>query len=268
MPIVSVILPTYNRANLLKRAIRSVLDQTYQDYELIIVDDCSTDDTQKVVSEFKDNRIKYTRLSQNSGGSIKPRKVGTELSTGIYIAVLDDDDYWADKNKLQFQISWLERHPKCVMVGTDAVAVNNGLTIIAKHHYPKSFNDIKSKMLMQNCFFHSSVVYRRETLEQIGGYPIVSDGFYKNYVDEYEMWLKMGLVGELVNLPIYGIGYIYNPKPLSMKNRVEFLIKHLNNTTKYKQYYPNYLKGCIFNIIITILELPILVNLKKLVRRY
>lgn len=268
MPEVSVIIPTYNRCELLKRAIRSVLEQTFNDYEIIIIDDCSTDNTKQVVQDFNDKRITYFKMPKNSGGSIRPRQIGLGIASGEYIAVLDDDDYWADKEKLLLQVNWLNQHPKCVMVGTNAIAVNKGLTIVARHHYPQSFEEIKQKMLMQNCFFHSSVMYRKESVAKIGGYPKVIGGFYNNFVDEYEMWLKMGLIGELINLPIYGIGYTYTRKPLSMKNRIDFLVRHLKHINNYKEYYPHFLKAYLFNIIITIFELPILLNIKKIIRRY
>jgi len=90
---VSVIIPTYNRAHLVGRAIRSVLNQTYQDFEIIVVDDCSTDNTEEIVKGFNDHRIRYMRHDRNRGGSAA-RNTGIKASQGKYIAFLDSDDEW------------------------------------------------------------------------------------------------------------------------------------------------------------------------------
>lgn len=94
MPEVSVIIPTYNRANLLPRTIKSVLNQTYQDFEIIIVDDASTDNTKEIVYGFHDDRIGYVKLSKNSGSSSRPRNIGLSGARGKFIAFLDSDDEW------------------------------------------------------------------------------------------------------------------------------------------------------------------------------
>lgn len=102
-PTVSIIIPTYNRARLIGRAIQSVLDQTYQDFELIVVDDGSTDNTGKVIKIFTDPRIKYVRHEQNKGGSVA-RNMGIKVARGEFIAFLDSDDEWLPK-KLEKQIN-------------------------------------------------------------------------------------------------------------------------------------------------------------------
>lgn len=90
---VSVVIPTYNRADLLGAAIRSVLNQTHPVFEIIVVDDCSTNNTRQVVEELQDSRIKYIRHDKNKGGSAA-RNTGIRAATGDYIAFLDDDDEW------------------------------------------------------------------------------------------------------------------------------------------------------------------------------
>ena len=102
MPVISVVIPTYNRAHLIKRAIDSVLSQTYQDFELIIVDDGSNDNTEDIVKNINDDRIRYIRHNKNKGSSAA-RNTGIENSKGEYIAFLDSDDVWLEK-KLEKQM--------------------------------------------------------------------------------------------------------------------------------------------------------------------
>ena len=105
-PKVSVVITTYNRAALLPRAIRSVLAQTYDDYELIIVDDCSTDDTPDVIRTFVDSRIRVVRHAENTGQSAAIN-TGIRIARGEYIAFLDDDDEWVE-SKLLRQVRTLD----------------------------------------------------------------------------------------------------------------------------------------------------------------
>lgn len=101
-PTVSVVIPTYNRANLVSRAIQSVLNQTYQDFEIIVVDDASKDDTKIVVNNFNDDRIIYVQHEINKGGGAS-RNTGIKKAQGDYIGFLDDDDEWLPE-KLEKQI--------------------------------------------------------------------------------------------------------------------------------------------------------------------
>lgn len=104
--LVTVIIPTYNREKTIKRAISSVLNQTYKDIELIIVDDCSSDNTKKIIKTIKDERLKYYRLEKNSGACYA-RNYGIKLAKGDYIAFQDSDDEWYS-NKLEEQLKNME----------------------------------------------------------------------------------------------------------------------------------------------------------------
>jgi len=107
--LVSIIVPTYNRSHLIGEAIQSVIDQSYENWELIIVDDGSTDDTRKRVEEFKDDRIRYYFI-EHSGIIGNVRNVGLRYVRGDYIAFLDSDDIWLP-NKLDYQLSLLKKYP-------------------------------------------------------------------------------------------------------------------------------------------------------------
>lgn len=107
---VSIITPTYNCARFIGETIESVINQTYQDWEMIIVDDCSSDNTEEIVKKYSkdDNRIKYVKLEQNSGAAMARNKA-MELATGKYMAFLDSDDIWT-KDKLDKQIKFMEKN--------------------------------------------------------------------------------------------------------------------------------------------------------------
>ena len=106
-PVVSIVLPTYNRAALLGRAIRSVLKQSYTDFELLVIDDGSTDQSSNVVAGFRDRRIKYISLEHNTGAGAA-RNVGIRIAKGKFLAFQDSDDEWMP-SKLVKQMSAFER---------------------------------------------------------------------------------------------------------------------------------------------------------------
>ena len=113
-PLVSVIIPTYNRGRLILDSVNSVLNQTYKNIELIVVDDCSTDDTKEVIESIKDSRIKYIKLEKNSGACIA-RNRGIEKSTGEFIAFNDSDDLWIT-TKLEKQHFFLQKNNADIVI--------------------------------------------------------------------------------------------------------------------------------------------------------
>ncbi len=124
-PKISVILPTYNRADLFGKAVRSVLNQTYQNFELIIVDDGSKDNTTKVMEEFTDSRIKYLVHHQNRGAAAA-RNTGIKCAKGEYIAFQDSDDEWFP-NKLELQMEIFNKLPYNVgIIYTDMLRIKEG----------------------------------------------------------------------------------------------------------------------------------------------
>lgn len=111
---ISVVIPTYNREKTILRALQSVLDQSYEVHEVIVVDDASSDGTQNLIESVKDERIKYVKLEQN-GGPSNARNTGARMASGDWIAFQDSDDCW-DKNKLEKQMEHLSNHPEYAMI--------------------------------------------------------------------------------------------------------------------------------------------------------
>ncbi len=120
--LISVVVPTYNRGDLIRRTVDSVLSQTYSNFELIIVDDASTDNTEEIISSYKDSRIRYIKLDENTHGT-RPRNTGILQSQGEYIALLDSDDEWLP-NKLEKQLDFIKRSGQ-----TDNIVCFTGLIV-------------------------------------------------------------------------------------------------------------------------------------------
>lgn len=127
MPTVSVVIPTYNRSDTIERAVDSVLCQYYNDFELFVVDDASTDDTKSIIKQYDDPRLTYVRHTENQGGSAA-RNTGIKKASGKYIALLDSDDEWL-QHKLSSQVSCLDSLSKdWVATYCDTTKQRKGLT--------------------------------------------------------------------------------------------------------------------------------------------
>ena len=151
-PLVTVITPIFNAQNFIAETIESVIDQTYQNWEMIIVDDCSTDNSRDIVKKYevKDSRIKLIELEVNFGGPARPRNVGLDISKGDYLAFLDADDVWLE-NKLQFQMSEMLIN-NLDFTSTDSKFIDDNSidTIINKHKIVIFFKKIKRKATLSD----------------------------------------------------------------------------------------------------------------------
>ena len=189
--LVSVIIPTHNRSFLLKRAIQSVLDQTYPKFECIVVDDASKDQTPDVISSFEDDRIKYFLHEKNKGASAA-RNTGIRNSAGKFIAFLDDDDEWLD-TKLEKQVTVLEKLPsKYGMVYCWMDYYDSQEKIIFEHH-PVLRGSVFTQVLdVQRLGGCPTLLVKREALEKIGKFDESllrgNDGdFIRRVCKEYEV---------------------------------------------------------------------------------
>ncbi len=195
MPTLSIILPTYNGSRFIQEAILSVERQTYTDWELIIIDDGSEDDTKKIIQSYieKDPRIIY--IQQKNQGQGVARKHGIKLSKGTYIALLDDDDVWKNERKLEHQISFLKNNPDHVLVGaaTTLVIDENG-TFLYTYMNPEKDPDIREQILLKNCFTTSSVIFSKKAYKAVGGFS------HLRLSEDYDLWLRMGQVGKMANI--------------------------------------------------------------------
>jgi glycosyltransferase involved in cell wall biosynthesis len=177
-PRVSVIIPTYNRAAYLREAIDSVLGQTFVDFELIVVDDGSTDNTKEVVASIEDSRIFY-KYQENSGVAAA-RNTGITISKGEYIAFLDSDDVWLPHN-LEIKVRSLDTHPAAGLVCSDAYILDSHFChILGRRWHNRELHDwvdikiaIKyplQTMLRRGCFITPQACVMRRKVFNLTGY--------------------------------------------------------------------------------------------------
>ena len=182
MPRVSVIIPTYNRAYFLHQAIESVLNQTFCDFELLVVDDGSTDATPHVLQQWE-KEIRWVR--QENRGVSRARNVGMRAARGRYLSFLDSDDLWL-RDKLEAQVSFLDANPHYAVCYTDEVWVRRGRRVNPKKIHRKYSGWIFDRCLPLCIISPSSAMMRREVLAAVGEFdeslPVCED---------YDFWLRI-----------------------------------------------------------------------------
>jgi len=242
-PEVSVIMATYNRAHLLGRAIISVLNQTYEDFELIIVDDGSVDNTDKIVKEFSDKRIIYCRQPHRGAAAAVNR--GIQISKGKYIAFLDSDDEWLDE-KLQVQVNVFQREPlKTGVVYSGGWLIRDGSRkYVPPPRIAKKRGDIREKLFF-SFFFISLVtsIVKRECFEKVGSFDEALPS-----ANDRDMWLRISKYFSFKYIPRALANIYVTPGSLSTTrhNLIEahkrLLNKYSNECAKYgKKVLSDYL---------------------------
>ncbi len=234
-PSVTIILPAYNGARWIKKALKSALSQSFRDFELIVINDGSTDTTEEVVLTLakEDGRILYVKNEHNIGIQ-KTRNRALDFAKGEFIAEIDQDDEWIDTNKLEKQIDFLRQHGDHVLSGTGAVVVDDTGREISRYLMPLSDRDIRKKILRANCFIHSSVVYRKKSVKDIGGYTP------EKMSEDHDLWLRLGRIGKFMNFPDYSVRYLFSAGGYNSQNKTVRLKQNIENAFEHKNFYPNY----------------------------
>lgn len=204
---VTVVLPVYNCPHLVGEAVECMLRQTWSDFELIIIDDGSTDETPMVLSRFGDPRIRLVR-QQNRGLAATLNK-GIELASGRYVARQDQDDV-SYPTRLAKQVAYLEEHVNCALVGTWAEIWRDGKSG-RQHRHPASNSQLQFELLFNNPFVHSSVMIRKAALDQVGGY---STDPARQPPEDYELWSRIARQYQVANIP--EVLHVYREVPGSM----------------------------------------------------
>ncbi len=245
---VSVIMATYNRASLVTRAIKSVIDQSFNDWEFIIVDDASNDETSRILSEWqkKEKRIKIIRneinLWRDKGLAGNLNKAIKE-ARGKYIARIDDDDHWINSDKLKKQVEFLEQNPDYVLCGGGVVVEDKYHKETFRYLKAEKDEDIRKKALIANPFAHGTVLYSKSSFEKVGGYE------NSKYIEDWELWLKLGKIGKFYNFNEYFLRYLGGQDNLSFIHQKEQFKTALKLIKKYRNNYPNWVPAYFFNFL-------------------
>ncbi|NVM57275.1 MAG: glycosyltransferase family 2 protein [Desulfobacterales bacterium] len=188
MPAVSVIIPTYNRARFLKEAICSVLAQDFHDFELIVVDDGSTDDSPQLLGSYPKIRI----VRQDRRGVSAARNAGIARAPGRFVAFLDSDDLWLP-GKLSAQVAFFETHPTALICQTEEVWIRNGIRVNPKKQHKKHSGMIFGPSLELCLVSPSAVMMQRRLLDEVGGFDETLPA-----CEDYDLWLRIAC-----RFPIY-----------------------------------------------------------------
>ncbi|MBK5208344.1 MAG: glycosyltransferase family 2 protein [Flavobacteriaceae bacterium] len=200
----AVLLPTYNAAPYLKESVDSILNQTFADFDLYIFDDCSTDSTSEILSEYKDTRLHYRKNLKNIGIA-KTLNKGLEELLPLYefIARMDADD-WAYPERFKKQLDYLEQHQEVVLCGTQGYWIKDMTqNPISGWKYPVSYEYIKIYLLFAATFGHSSVMIR--------GYFFNKHNLIYNETistcEDWDLWIRVAKLGKISNLPDFMMKY-------------------------------------------------------------
>jgi glycosyltransferase involved in cell wall biosynthesis len=232
IPLVSIIMLTYNRANYIGEAIKSVFAQTYQNWELIILDDGSTDNTAEIVAGFADPRLRYIKDRVNKGLFTR-RCESLTYAQGKYIAILDSDDIWIQTDKLERQVNFLEAEETYALVGTAITVINKDGLEIAKNTYHTSDSKIRKNILRRNQFANSSVLIRNAMLKKTAGYRSFA------MAEDLELFLQLGQVGKFANLKEYTTAYRVHGGNISL-SKLKLIPYILAVIKLHKHTYPGY----------------------------
>jgi len=210
MPQVTVVMAVYNAAQFLREAVTSILAQTYSDFELIAVDDASSDESLSILESFADTRMRIIRHPANLGAALS-RNDALVAARGEFVAIMDADDVCA-ATRLSRQVSFLEANPLVGVVGCGVYDNIDGKGVALSTSYlPRDNETIQRSLMEQWCFLHSSIMFRRELLEQAGGYRQVFEP-----AEDHDLVLRILEYCQAHNLYEPLVQYRLNPKGLSV----------------------------------------------------
>jgi len=209
---VTVLMPAYNAEKYIAEAIQSVLQQTFRDFRLLIVDDGSTDNTLQIIQSFSDNRIDV--IHQSHKGIAAALNKGLLKTASEYIARFDADDICFPERLLQ-QVSFLDSHPDYIIVGSEAEYISeNGEHLFHFKSVGHTHEQIIRKIYSYCPFIHSSVMYKKDAVIKAGGYSVHAHNF-----EDYLLWMQLLKSGKFYNLPQQLISVRFNPASVTIDER-------------------------------------------------
>jgi glycosyltransferase involved in cell wall biosynthesis len=240
-PTVSIVIPTYNRAKLISRALKSIIDQTFVNWEAIVVDSYSTDSTDEILKNFKDPRIKYVKIQNHDGIIAKSRNLGIKMAKGEWIAFLDSDDWWTN-DKLKVCLNNID--DKVDFIYHELEIVDSKSKFLKKKNL--SGRELKKPILNNllegvikdgNAIGQSSVVVRKKLLVKIGG---ISED--KNLIasEDFHTWLRIAKITDNFKFLKKRLGF-YLVHGASVQNR-DLSIPHKQAVVDFMNLYNSHQK--------------------------
>jgi glycosyltransferase involved in cell wall biosynthesis len=243
VPKVTVIIPSYNHEKYVAEAVQSVLDQTYQDFEIVITDDASQDETVRVIRNFTDPRIRIFCFEQNQGAAAAANKCINEAQ-GEFVAMLSSDDVFVPA-KLETQVNFLDQHPEVGAVFSYAEIIDeDGNNFTQEDHFYKSifiqpnrtrFEWLNHFFFNDNCLCHPSVLIRKSCYESVGQYD---ERFAQ--LPDLDFWVRLCLKYEIYVLPEQLIKFRIRQNEVNASgNRLDSRIRHEIELTQVLKHYLN-----------------------------
>jgi hypothetical protein len=207
-PTVSVLLPVFNGAAYIRESVESILAQTFQDFELIIIDDGSQDDSAQIIERIKDSRIRLYRQANQGLPATLNGAIG--LANGEFLARQDQDDV-SFPRRFETQVSYLRSHAGCGLVGTWAEIIAGTEKTGRVHRHAEANHALQFDLLFDNPFVHSSVMLRKSAVQAVGMYSVDPA---RQPPEDYELWSRLSRKCEVANIP--EILHVYREIPTSM----------------------------------------------------
>lgn len=214
-PEVSVLVPVYNAATYLRSAVQSILRQSFTDFELIAVDDGSSDDSKRILDTLaaSDSRIRV--ISRPNTGIVGALNDALDASRGEFIARMDADDI-ALPTRFSEQLAYLRAHPECVALGTAVQIIDSAGRVVDWHAPSGAHEEIEAELLKGNggALYHPTAMFRADALRAVNGYD---PEFCK--AEDVDLYLRLSRTGKLANLPTAGLQYRHHLKSTNFLHR-------------------------------------------------
>lgn len=219
MPKISVIMSVYNGEKFLKESVLSILNQTYADFEFIIINDGSTDLSLEILRGFEEKDKRIRLISRENKGLTPSLNEGMKLAQGEYIARMDSDDI-SMPERFEKQITFLEKNKDIALCGTWAINIDENGNEIGEYKTPITNKEIKKNILFHNPFIHPSVMIRKSVFEKVGLY---NEEF--KHIEDYELWTRVIPRFKTANIQDFLLKYRLTSSGVTKKNRKIMLLK-------------------------------------------
>lgn len=239
-PMLSILLAAYNAEYYIRNAIDSILNQSFEDFELIIADDGSLDNTKKIIDSYRDYRIVTNHNSTNLGKTSTINRLAN-LANGEYVTIHDADDY-SYKERFHNQIEFLRENPSLVFCGTNFIVISERGKELTKSNLLLQNDELKEGLWHNSQFHGPTLVFRKSILEKLGN---VYRPFFKDYNEDYDFCFRASEFGEVANIPDYLYYYRISRDSLSRKltpqKRVSARLVQLLAEQRIKEGKPDFL---------------------------